>query len=97
MRFFIVFAALATVTLAADLQHAQDTFCDYCNKNWEEHVPNTWAEVTGYLNLACFQLDITLKPTCMRLVNSLPLADIFEKFRPKMVDFGNAVCDKYCN
>ncbi|EFP11359.1 hypothetical protein CRE_13176 [Caenorhabditis remanei] len=93
----IIFLCLITLTIATDLQEAQGQFCSTCNKNWEEKVPKSWAEVTAYLNLACFQLHATLKPRCMALVNDFNIGKMFDTFRPQLIDFGNAVCDMYCN
>ncbi|CAL2047783.1 unnamed protein product [Caenorhabditis brenneri] len=97
MKCAIILFMMLAVTLATDLQEAQGQFCDMCNKNWEDKMPKSWAEVTAYLNLACFQLHSTLKPRCMALVNNFNIEKIYDTFRPQIIDFGNAVCDMYCN
>ncbi|CAP26096.1 Protein CBG05660 [Caenorhabditis briggsae] len=97
MKYFILISFLVASALATDLEEAQGQFCTMCNKKWEEKVPNSWAEVTAYLNLACFQLHATLKPRCMALVNNFDIGKIFDTFRPQLIDFGNTVCDMYCN
>lgn len=51
MKLLLIFSAIFVLAASAfaDIQEAQGQFCEMCNKNWEEKVPKSWAEMTGYM------------------------------------------------